>query len=143
MAIPADMRESARAYRLPLVYRRNNAKKEILVRLMKLQRQQQQAMEEDRPRPPDPRMPQPPKPKIPDSPTAKLYEPKLGYANYYFNKLERDHLLSAFRKHGDFSKLQGTWSLRTSGLLWLLRSLDLFAEHPMVTYFEVLADAAP
>ena len=33
--------------------------------------------------------------------------------------------------------------VRTSGLLWLLRSLDLFAEHPTVTYFEALADAAP
>jgi hypothetical protein len=33
--------------------------------------------------------------------------------------------------------------VRTSGLLWLLRSLDLFAEHPTVTYFDVLADAAP
>ena len=33
--------------------------------------------------------------------------------------------------------------VRTSGLLWLLRNLDLFAEHPMVTYFDVLADVAP
>src|SRR5438105_3681934 len=89
-------------WRLPVVYRRNNVKKEILVRLMKLQRQQQQALEEDRPRPPDPRMPQPPKAKIPETPAAKLYEPKLGYANYYFNKLERDRLLGEFRKHGDF-----------------------------------------
>lgn len=89
-------------WRLPLVYRRNNAKREILVRLMKLQRQQQQGLEEDRPRQPNPQMPQPPKPKVPDTPAAKLYEPKLGYANYYFNKLERDRLLADARKNGNF-----------------------------------------
>src|SRR5947199_341699 len=34
-----------------------------------------------------------------------------GFANYYFNKLERDRLWTAFKKHGDFSGLAGDWSL--------------------------------
>ncbi len=98
-------------WRLPLVYRRNNAKHEILVRLMKLQRQQQLGLEEDGPRRPNPQQPQPPRPKVPETPATKLYEPKLGYANYYFNKLERDRVLAAAKKHGDFSPLTGEWKI--------------------------------
>ena len=39
---------------------------------------------------------------------AKLFIAKPGFANYYFNKLERDRLLKAFhQKTGDFSGLPG------------------------------------
>ena len=31
--------------------------------------------------------------------------------------------------------------VRTSGLLWLLRGLDLLAEHPTITYLDAVADA--
>src|SRR5262249_13661671 len=64
------------------------------------------------PKPPGPPGPRPEKPKPaappnPASPAAKFYQPKTGFANFYFNKQESDRLLAAFRKHGDFSKLTG------------------------------------
>src|SRR5262249_53329764 len=31
-------------------------------------------------------------------------------ANYYFNKLERDRLLAAMRKYGDFTGMTGEWA---------------------------------
>jgi len=94
-------------WRVPLVYRRNNEKKEILVRLQKLQQTQNLNMQA-RPRP----TPGPPRPKTPPrfSPATKFYEPKPGFANYYFNKVERDRLLAEFRKHGDFSAATGPWT---------------------------------
>jgi hypothetical protein len=105
-----------KGWRMPLVYRRDNDKHEILVRLMGIQRQGGEGDdEEERPRRP-PRGPQPPEPKEkekekegPPSPALKLFEKKAGFANYYFNKLERDRLLTGFRKQGDFSTLTGDW----------------------------------
>ncbi|GIW80368.1 MAG: hypothetical protein KatS3mg105_2175 [Gemmatales bacterium] len=93
-----------KGWRLPLVFRRENKKHEILVRLMKLRRDTQ----ENRPNRPGRRPPTPPT----SSPAAKLYEPRPGFANYYFNKLEQERLLTAFRKHGDFAGLIGTWTMR-------------------------------
>jgi S1-C subfamily serine protease len=98
-----------KGWRVPLVYRRDNDKHEILVRLMGLQRQE---IEDGKPKPPPP----PPtlkKTPIPDSPASKFYEAKSGFANFYFNKQERDHLWSGFRKHGDFSTAAGTWTIET------------------------------
>jgi S1-C subfamily serine protease len=96
-----------KGWRLPLVYRRNNEKHEILVRLMQLQ-QSQLPEEGNKPRPrPGPPRPQPAK----NSPAAKLYEPKPGFANYYFNRQERDRLLAGFKHHGDFSGLGGDWTM--------------------------------
>ncbi|HEV3205263.1 MAG TPA: hypothetical protein VGY77_12800, partial [Gemmataceae bacterium] len=94
-------------WRIPLVYRRNNEKKEILVRLQKLQ-QTQNLNDPAKPKP----LPGPPRPKTPPrfSPASQFYEPKPGFANYYFNKVERDRLLAEFRKHGDFSAATGTWA---------------------------------
>ena len=40
---------------------------------------------------------------------AKLLKQKPGYANYYFNEVERDKLLAAAKKHGDFSAVAGAW----------------------------------
>src|SRR5260370_40501696 len=42
---------------------------------------------------------------------AKFYEARPGYANYFFNRQERDRLLSAFLKHGDFGKVAGNWNI--------------------------------
>jgi S1-C subfamily serine protease len=95
-----------KGWRVPMVYRRKNQKHEILVRLMQLQHTQNpEEVNRPRPRPGPPRPQPPPRP----SPASKFYEPKPGFANYYFNKLERDRLLAAFRKHGDFSGLLGDW----------------------------------
>jgi hypothetical protein len=50
---------------------------------------------------------------------TKMYEAKPGFANYFFNKTERDHLLAEFTKAaGDFHTLQGTWRMRASGTLY-------------------------
>jgi serine protease Do len=101
-----------KGWRVPMVYRRDNAKHEILVRLMGITPQE---IEEARQTPPQPK-PQPeprpaPRRPIPNSPAAKLFETKPGFANFYFNRLERDRLWAAFRKHGDFEALGGPWTI--------------------------------
>jgi S1-C subfamily serine protease len=93
-----------RTWRVPLVYRRNHQKHEILVRLMQLQQKQ----DETKPRPPQPGAP-PARPPA-SSPATKLYEAKPGFANYYFNKIERDRLLAASRVPSDFHDAAGEWS---------------------------------
>jgi serine protease Do len=95
-----------KGWRLPLVYRRDNDKHEILVRLMGVQ----PAPEDDnRPKPPQPGPPTRPQGPVTKSPALKFYEAKPGFANYYFNKQERDRLWNGFRKHGDFSAFTGSW----------------------------------
>jgi hypothetical protein len=60
----------------------------------------------------------PPLPAPPaDTEAAKLYIPKTGFANYYFNKLERDRLMDAFHHQGDFTGFQGQWTLKTGGVI--------------------------
>jgi S1-C subfamily serine protease len=99
-----------KGWRVPLTFRRDNAKHEILVRLMGAQRQE---LEDGRPKPTETPPPPPRRPKTADkeSPALKLFEAKPGFANYYFNRLERDRLLSEFHKLGDFSPVAGTWTL--------------------------------
>jgi serine protease Do len=94
-------------WRVPLVYRRKNERHEILARLMGVQPKVTQAPADDgKPKPPTPaRKPAP----IPNTPAAKLYEPKPGFANFHFNKIERDRLLAGFHKQGDFANLGGDW----------------------------------
>jgi S1-C subfamily serine protease len=96
-------------WRVPLVYRRNNDKNEVLVRLAKLQRSETNPDTPSRPRP----RPAPPRPAPPPRKSAATayYEPRPGFANFYFNKVERDRLLAAFKKHGDFSAALGDWIL--------------------------------
>jgi S1-C subfamily serine protease len=112
-----------KGWRVPIVFRHENDKKEferkeVLVRLMGVQAHE--IRDQNEPNPPDkPPAPQPgpqvPKKPIPNSPAAKLYEAKEGFANYYFNKRERDRLLAEFRKHGDFSKVGKAWTIETEG----------------------------
>jgi S1-C subfamily serine protease len=99
-----------KGWRMPLVYRHENEKKEILVRLMGMQRGE---AEDGAPKPPQPpgRPPARPAQPVPQSPAAKFFQAKLGFANYYFNKQETNRLWSGFRKHGDFSSLSGTWTI--------------------------------
>jgi S1-C subfamily serine protease len=111
-----------KGWRVPLVYRRENdktvEKHEILVRLMGVQRQELGEGQPQQPPPgPQRRRPQP-KPSGKASAALKLYEPKPGYANYHFNKLERDRLLNAFKaQSGDFSALRGDWMLKANALV--------------------------
>ena len=100
-----------RGWRVPLEYRRGDTKKEILVRLMGVQKKELP----DGPAPlpkDDPK--QPPKSKAPagaQGAGAKMYEAKAGFANYYFNRQEKDRLLKAFQKNGDFAAAKGVWTI--------------------------------
>ncbi|HEY1380021.1 MAG TPA: trypsin-like peptidase domain-containing protein [Gemmataceae bacterium] len=114
-----------KGWRLPLTYRRDNKKHEILVRLMGVLPKEMQEgggrRPRQRPRPgepqPRPGQPQPPppgeRPEAPkaDSPALKLYKAKAGFANFYFNELAQKKLLDGFGKHGDFAPLTGAWRL--------------------------------
>jgi S1-C subfamily serine protease len=98
-----------KGWRVPLVYRHENDKNEILVRLMGATPAETE--EEPTDKPPKAPQPAPRRQQRPpaNSPATKLYQAKPGYANYYFNKLETTRLWTAFRKHGDFSALNGNW----------------------------------
>ena len=49
-------------------------------------------------------------PLLPDV-VKQHYEVKRGYANYYFNKLQRDRVWKAFAARGDFHSLSGPWTI--------------------------------
>jgi serine protease Do len=120
-----------RGWRVPITFRHENEKKEIekkeaLVRLMGVMPQE---LREGggQPRPETPPMPPRRPPGIPPgqpgtppkddkpSPALKFFEEKPGFANYYFNKLERTRLLDSFHKHGDFSTLGKNWTIEAEG----------------------------
>lgn len=69
----------------------------------------------DQPKPGEPKTP--PKIELGNKPPPippeikKLIVERSGYANYYFNELNRDRVWSAFAKSGDFSSAAGTWKL--------------------------------
>jgi S1-C subfamily serine protease len=101
-----------KGWRVPMVYRHDNAKREILVRLMGVIRQEIK----DPNNPPDGGPPGPGgRRPIPDSPAKAFYEVKEGFSNYYFNKLERDRVLKELAAHGKFDDVQGTWVLQADG----------------------------
>jgi S1-C subfamily serine protease len=110
-----------KGWRVPLTYRRDNKKHEVLVRLMGvLPKEMIQGRRQPRPRPgqpqpgPRPGQPQPgerPAPPKADSPALKLYKAKAGFANYYFNELAQKRLFDGFAKLGDFATQNGTWRL--------------------------------
>jgi hypothetical protein len=54
-------------------------------------------------------MPPPPKPKA-FGEGAKFFEERKGFANYYFNRLERDRVLAGLKKLADYSSVAGDWS---------------------------------
>lgn len=101
-------------WRLPLVFRRNNDRKEVLVRLMgnmAVEKPPADGQPMPMPMPPRPG----PVPKKEDDPSkkssaAKFYKEQKGFANVYFNNEQRDKLLAAFKKHGDFAAVRGTWT---------------------------------
>ena len=98
-----------RGWRVPLEYRREQSRKDVLVRLMGVQRR---ALDEaNQPKEEAPKAKGPVVPKGPPSPAAKYFEAKDGFANYYFNKLEQERVMKAFRLHGDFTSVPGNWTL--------------------------------
>jgi serine protease Do len=69
----------------------------------------------ERPKQPMPKLPaaaEKPKAEPPPPAVAKMIEPRRGYANYYFNKLNRDRVWKAATAGADFSKATGTWTLK-------------------------------
>jgi S1-C subfamily serine protease len=98
-----------KGWRLPLTYRRDNVKHEILVRLEGLMRKDEMEPE-GRPRPGRPPRPPGPQPKR-NAEAMKLYKAKPGFANYYFNEQAQAKLLDNFKKHGEFAALNGNWLL--------------------------------
>jgi S1-C subfamily serine protease len=106
-----------RGWRVPLVYRRDNQRAEVLVRLMGVQR----AVVEDRPGAPSRPVPgpggppRPPTPSGPPSPAAKFYKAKEGFANFHFNETAQRRVLDDFGKLGNFSKFTNDWTFKFSG----------------------------
>ncbi|WP_299459829.1 trypsin-like peptidase domain-containing protein [uncultured Gimesia sp.] len=110
---------------IPLVYRRDEKKTTIYVRLQALHRAselQEQAgqknMHPDQgPQPGDEKPPQIPhhhaKPEAAPPPEKykHLYIPKTGFTNYYFNQQQQDRLLQALSESGNFTDRKGTWTL--------------------------------
>jgi S1-C subfamily serine protease len=100
-------------WRVPITYRRDNSNRETLVRLQGLlPTEKESGMPPGGPMPPRPG-PGGPGPATPapsaNSPATKFYKAKKGYANLYFNTLQRDKLLAAAKAHGDFSGVAGAW----------------------------------
>jgi S1-C subfamily serine protease len=115
-----------KGWRLPIKVRRNDQTAETLVRLMgnldtPLNPEDQQPEEEQQPGQP----PNPAQAKAKDSPAQKLVELKKGYANFYFNQLETDRLMAAFKKQSDATAYTGDWAMSGKITLQDGRSGDL------------------
>ncbi len=122
-----------RGWRVPLEYKHDKTKKEVLVRLMGMQKKEM-PIDDGLPKPEPQPKPAPgkerpipipgkgPKAPGPSGAGAKFYEAKEGFANYYFNRLERDRLLTAFKVHGDFSDIAGDWIIEGAVRLKKLRT---------------------
>jgi len=101
-----------KGWRVPVAYRHNNERRETLVRMMGALPTEK---EQDQPMPPMPPggpgvRPKAKSPEIPKtSEAAKRFKERKGYANYHFNEVEQDRLLTAAKKHGDFSGVAGDW----------------------------------
>jgi S1-C subfamily serine protease len=122
-----------RGWRMPLVYRHEeekkegekkgtvSEKKEILVRLQGVQRR---LIEDDDDKKPKQPQQAPRTQNQPAGPAAKFYKAKPGFANYYFNEQERDSLMKNLRKLGDFTKQTGPFQV--SGTATIKRNLQGF-----------------
>jgi hypothetical protein len=114
-------------WRIPLRFRRDDARREVHVRLTALHRRQELLdLVQQRPRPSElpplkkpeegekpPRSPQlqsDEKTAVPEQ-FAKYIQKRVGYSNHYFNQLEQSRVWSQFQQHGDFRKATGAWKL--------------------------------
>lgn len=112
---------------LPLVYRRDEQKTKIYVRLQPLHTAAElqehvsspKMLPEDKPDdedPKQPKMPIPmphghPAPPAPPEQYKHLYVPKTGFTNYYFNQQQQERLLQALHAHSNFADRKGNWTL--------------------------------
>ena len=127
-----------KGWRVPLSYRHAGQRHDVLVRLMgvhgteelleKVQKPTQQPKPKLQPKPkggdkgPQPPEPQPmPSPHMspkqaPPEQVQKFIQARKGYANYYFNELNRDRVWKSLAAHGDFSHAAETWKLSGTAL---------------------------
>lgn len=120
-------------WRVPLVYRHLDREIAVMVQLAGVHRtgELEKMVEGGEVEPPGPKPNEPekePKPEpdrapdeIPVEPPARLtdlpesvkpfHEHRSGYANYHFNRVERERVWKAFLVGGDFSSLTGVWTL--------------------------------
>jgi serine protease Do len=102
-----------RGWRLPMKYRHANETREALVRLAGVL--PREVKTPTKPKPGEKPPPVIPAPTLPGD-VSGMYQAKEGFANFYFNKVERDRLLKSFaEKHGKFAGLTGTWTLKGIG----------------------------
>lgn len=118
-----------KGWKLPLSYARDGQKTDIVVRLRALHRSAElspEAEEEPQPNPIPIPIPLPKKPgdkpgKKPPGPHDEekgeipekykhLYEEKAGFANFYFNRITRDRLMTAFKPWGSFGPATSVWT---------------------------------
>ncbi|WP_040593098.1 S1C family serine protease [Schlesneria paludicola] len=107
---------------LPLVYRRDGKKNEIIVQLPALHQRSEIAKsagsKQPHPERHDPDGPphsdgtsaQLPKDELPDE-YKQLFEKKAGYANYYFNRLEQQRVLAGLERFANWHGAVGKWNL--------------------------------
>lgn len=107
---------------LPLVYRRDGKKFEIIVQLPALHQRSEIAKSAGSKQPhPERRDPdgappsdrsgaQLPKDELPDE-YKQLFEKKAGYANYYFNRLEQQRVLAGLERFASWRGAVGKWNL--------------------------------
>ncbi len=97
-------------WRLPISIRRANEQSEMLVRLMgNMVTEKELQAKEAQPAPKPVPGPASPAPKSGSVEAMKLYQAKKGYANWYFNTIEREKLLAENKKYGDFTSVAGQW----------------------------------
>ena len=108
-----------KGWSLPLVYRREGKKSEIVVELPALHQRSEMAMANAHKPPRQPRPNGPPdldphlelpKEEVPAE-FKKLLEKKAGYANYYFNKQEQQRVLKALDPFVSWHGMNGKWLL--------------------------------
>lgn len=113
-----------RGWRVPLSYRRDGERVDILVRLQGVHSREDllakiQPGAAPEPNEGDPKPPGPiPVPKKPGSPVPAKYadhfKARRGFANYYFNELNRDRIWDTGKKTGDFTSATGQWEIKGS-----------------------------
>jgi S1-C subfamily serine protease len=104
-----------KGWRLPLAFRHMEddkdsigTRQETLVRLTGVQAAEIKDGGRKQPREQPGRPPAKPAPSNHEG--RKLYKRKTGFVNYYFNELERDRVLTAFGKFGNFKEKAGVWT---------------------------------
>ena len=122
-----------KGWRIPLTYRRDGQRYDVMVRLTGVHAREEliasvQGMSQpaEIPQPGDedpdkprrvPKLPEIPRPRkakkvvMPPQVSAR-FEKRRGYANYFYNQMNRDRVWKGFVSHGEFSQLRGEWMIR-------------------------------